>query len=127
MFRTREVIFAGVTLAVGAGVAACCGRDLMVAERIQLAFAIATLPWALGFIWQYAKDPWFKTWFGRSLMMIAVAVLLTSASAILFRLFGPDYWGRPVLLVASSALTFVAMCVRTLVLRWLQAHDSTPL
>lgn len=127
MFPARDVAFAIFTLLVGATVATLCGKDLMVAERIQLAFAIATLPWALGFIWEYSKDPWYKTWFGRSLMMIAVAVLLASTSAILFRLFGPDYWGRPALLIGSSGLTFLAMLTRTLVLRWLQSQDKTPL
>jgi hypothetical protein len=126
-FNRRDLGFAVFTLVLGAVVSAHWGKNLMVAEKIQLAFAIATLPWALGFIWEYAKDPWYKTWFGRSLMMIAVAVLLASASAIMFRLFGPDYWGRPALLVGSSALTFAAMSTRTLVLRWLQAHDKSPL
>lgn len=127
MLKVPEIVAIVLSLAAGATVAVLANGPLFLAERIELAFAVATFPWALGFIWKYARDPWWRTWFGRSLMMIAVAVALTSLSATLYRLFGTDYWGRPVLLVAASVLTYCAMCVRTLVLRWLQASDQSPL
>jgi hypothetical protein len=85
------------------------------AETTQLVLAVATLPVAALFIWRFSRDLWWRTWFGRSLMMIAVAVLVYTLSAVLFRLFG-DYHGRSLMIVASSGLTFLAMLTRTVVL-----------
>lgn len=93
-------------------------------EQVQLTLFAATIPWAVYFVWIYAHDLWFKTWFGRSLMMIAAAVALFSTSAVLFRLFGDSYPGRPVLIVASAALTFIAMVTRVIVIRALQRNDK---
>lgn len=85
-------------------------------EKVAFAFAVATLPVALVFIWRFARDLWYKTAFGVSLMMIAVAIVFATVSSILFRLYGYGYWGRPVLLVATASLTFTAMLTRTVVL-----------
>lgn len=93
-------------------------------EKIQLGFAVATLPVALYFIWLFAKDRWAATWFGRSLMAIAVALALQTLSAILFRIYGPDYWSRPFLLPISAGLAFFAILSRTLVLKNAQMKDK---
>lgn len=85
-------------------------------EQIAFVFLVATLPVALLFIWRFSRDLWFKTPFGISLMMIAVAIVLATCSSILFRLYGPTYWGRPVMIVATAVLTFLAMLTRTVVL-----------
>lgn len=100
---------------------------MSIPEKIALVFAILTLPAALVFIWRYARDPWWRTMFGVSLMLIAVAVLLYSLASIAFRIWGPDYIGRPVLLPAASGMTFVAMTLRTVVLWRLQRADRSPL
>lgn len=92
------------------------------AERVQANVAILTLPVSVWFIVLYSRDPWWKTWFGRSLMLIAVAVTIYTLSTILFRNFG-DYPGRDVMLVASADITFAAMLMRTLVLRSAQRDD----
>lgn len=96
---------------------------MTVPETISFVFAAATLPVALLFIWRYSRDLWWRTPFGWSVMLIAVAVVLYSLSSILFRLFGPEYFGRPLLLPLSAAATFVAMLLRTLVLWQVQKYD----
>lgn len=85
-----------------------------------------TVPWALWFIILYCTDEgwWsyrregrsYPNWFGRSLMLIAVAVLLSSAGTVLFRIFGFNYPLRTALVVAIWTLTPAAMVMRTLVL-----------
>lgn len=85
-------------------------------ERISFALSCMTLPVALLFIWRFARDLWWKTWFGRSLMMIAVAIVFATVSGILFRLYGFGYPGRGFMLIATSVLTFGAMVARTVVL-----------
>ena len=120
----RGIALVALSLILGAAVAVFGSHGLTWFEAIQLSFATATLPWALAFIWLFGRDPWWRSWFGRSLMMIAVAVAATSLSGVLFRLFGPDYWGRPVILVAAAVLAFAAMVTRTFVLRDLQAADD---
>ena len=89
---------------------------MTVAEAIQLGLASTTLPAALLFIWRFSRDLWYRTWFGRSLMAIAIAVLLYTLSTILFRAFGPGYWGRDVLIIVTAGLTSFALWTRTVVL-----------
>lgn len=93
-------------------------------EKISFVLALATLPIALLFIWRFARDLWYKTAFGVSLMLIAIAIVLSTVSSILFRLYGVDYWGRPVMIVTTWALTFVAMLTRTVVLIRAQNADK---
>ena len=95
------------------------------AETFQLVLAWITLPFALRFVWRFAhpSERWYKTMFGWSLMTLAVAVVLQMIQAILFRLFGADYWGRPVILIVAASLTFVAMVLRDHVLGKAQRDD----
>jgi hypothetical protein len=92
------------------------------AERVQGNVALLTLPVSLWFMSLYARDPWWKSWFGRSLMLIAVAIAVDASATVLFREFG-DYPGREVMLIVSADLTFLAMLIRTLVLRAEQHAD----
>jgi hypothetical protein len=92
------------------------------AEQVQGNVAFLTLPVSVWFMSLYARDPWWKSWFGRSLMLIAVAISVDVAATVLFRRFG-DYPGRDVMLIVSADLTFLAMLIRTLVLRAEQKAD----
>lgn len=85
-------------------------------ESLQLYLAFATLPLALGFILIYVPEKPWRTWFGSSLLLLAVAVLLYTLSVVLYRMLGPDYAGRAQMVTASVSLTFVAMLMRLCVL-----------
>lgn len=78
---------------------------------------------AVVFIAMYSRDTWYTNWFGRSLMLIAVAFLLTGASLILYRAYGPAYPFRSVLAITTADVAMVAMLSRTLVLRQAQRQD----
>jgi bacteriorhodopsin len=94
-----------------------------VLDRIALVLALLTFPWAVYFIAIYAGDGWWRQWFGRSLMAIAVGVLVSCAGAILVRLYGFDWWGRSALGVVVWTLVLFGMVARTLVLRSAQRRD----
>jgi len=91
-------------------------------ERVQVAMAVPTMPVTLWFIVMYLRDPWWKTWFGRSLMLLAVTVLLWTLATLLYRLLG-DYPGRDFMLTAIGVGAFVALLIRALVLRAAQLAD----
>lgn len=92
------------------------------AEVVQGNVAFLTLPVAGCFMYLYARDPWWKSWFGRSLMLIAVAIFVACTATVLFRRLG-DYPGRDLMLILSADLTFAAMLIRTIVLRREQKAD----
>jgi hypothetical protein len=94
------------------------------AEAVQERVYLVTAVIAVVFMVMYARDAWFTNWFGRSLMLIAVAFLLVGVSVILYRTFGPDYPFRPVLIILTADVSMVAMLSRTLVLRWAQRQDK---
>jgi hypothetical protein len=93
------------------------------AERVQGNVAVLTLAWSLWFVWIYSRDPWWKTWFGRSLMLLAVGLTLNEISVVLFRNLG-DYPGRAFLIVVAQDVILAAMVIRTLVLRDAQRRDD---
>lgn len=94
------------------------------AEQIQTALALLTLPVAVTFIVLFGRpsEGWWRTWFGRSLMILAIGVASNSTVTVLYRFLG-EYPGRDVLLVFSSAAILVAMVIRTIVLRDAQRAD----
>lgn len=85
------------------------------AERVQTNLAALTMAAAVWFVAVFAREPWHRSWFGRSLMLIAVALFLSSLATVLFRTFG-EYPYRGVLLVVSGDIALAAMVIRTLVL-----------
>lgn len=93
-------------------------------EVLQLWIAMVTLPVTVLFIVAYAPERPHRHWFGSSLMLIAWAVLFWSASVVLYRLLGSDYWARPYMVKASVSLTLAAMIMRTCVLLADQAQDE---
>lgn len=92
-------------------------------ETLQLWLAAATIPVALTFLVAYIPERPWRQWFGTSLLLIAVAVLAYSSSIVLFRIFGPDYPGRALMVTASAGLTLTAMVMRTAVLLSAQRAD----
>lgn len=95
-------------------------------DLISFVLAVATLPGAVWFIALYAHDGWTRHWFGRSLMAIAVAVLVSCGGAIMFRIFGMDYPGREWVGVVVWSLACFGMWTRALVLRAAQRADVPP-
>lgn len=95
------------------GIALACG--FLGIEGAQRLIATATLPVAATFIWLYSTDGWWKSWFGRSLMLLATSVLAYALAVVLYRSYG-DYPGRTALLLVATGGTFLAMLLRTMVL-----------
>lgn len=94
------------------------------AEGVQGRMYVATAIVSIVFMVLYARDPWYRSWFGRSLMLLAASVFLVGLSVVLFRFVGPDYPGRGVLIIVAADTTFLAMVVRTLVLIAAQRADE---
>lgn len=64
------------------------------------------------FIAVFATEPWARTHFGRSLMVMAVAVWLFSLTSVLRQWFGPDYAGRTELRIVANSLVVYAVWSR---------------
>lgn len=93
-------------------------------EDIQLWVAILTLPFSVVFILAYVPERPWRTWFGTSLLLLAVGVLSYTLSVVLYRLFGSDYPGRSILVISSVTLVLVAMAMRTCVLIAIQYREQ---
>lgn len=98
---------------------------MTLADHLQLWMAIACLPITAYFIYMFGKpsERFWRSWFGISLMLIAVAIFWAELSVVLFRFYGFDYVGRDVIRVGAQALTLTAMGLRTWVLHVAQHHD----
>lgn len=93
-------------------------------ETVQLWVAVATLPFALIFILAYIPERPWREWFGTSLLLLAIGVLFYTLSVVLFRFYGPSYWGRDILVVGSVGLVFTSMVIRAFVLLGVQGRDQ---
>jgi amino acid transporter len=67
------------------------------------------------FIAIYAREPWRRTWFGQSIMILAIAVLIFSALGTLAT-FWPDYPFREEIRLLGRVLIAIAMTQRLVVL-----------
>ncbi len=94
------------------------------AEAVQGRVYVATAVVSVVFMALYSRDPWWRTLFGRSLMLLAASVFLVGLSVVLFRFVGDDYPGREVLIIVAADATFVAMLLRTIVLVRAQRADE---
>jgi hypothetical protein len=94
------------------------------AEAVQERMYVATALVSAVFIVLYSRDPWHRSWFGRSLMALAVSLLLVGVSVILYRAFGPDYPLRSVLIIATVDIANFAIVTRVLVLIGAQRKDE---
>lgn len=101
---------------------------MTLADHLQLWIAIAALPVCAYFIYMFGKpsERFWRTKFGVSLMLIAVAIFWAELSVVLYRIFGFDYTGRDIIRVGSQALTLIAMTLRTWVLHNAQRNDKRP-
>lgn len=117
----RNAIYWTVTILVT--VAVLLGALAFGTDRTIQVIALCTLPVAVAFIWLYATDGWYYTWFGRSLMLLAVAVLAYTVAAALLRTLG-EFELRGALLVFATGGTFLAMLIRTMVLWNVRKSDQ---
>jgi hypothetical protein len=91
-------------------------------EDVTLWVAVATLLVAAAFIALYSTDVWWTTWFGRSLMLLEISVVMYAVAIVLLRLYG-DYPWRNVLLLFATGGTFLALLLRTMVLWAVKSAD----
>lgn len=68
---------------------------------------------------------WRDTWFGRSVMTLAAAVLWFSLLGLLASVLGPNYWGADVLRWVGRMAVAVAMTQRLVVLIMIDREDKT--
>lgn len=88
--------------------------------------ATAFLLWftALAFIVYFACEyHWIKTAMGRSLMVMAVGVLILTSHGVAFQVFGPGYWGREWIVPVGRALVIAAFLQRIWALRRARRDD----
>jgi hypothetical protein len=72
----------------------------------------------------HRKYAWRYTWFGQSVMILAVAVLMFSMLGLLQQVLGPNYWGQEVLRLVARILVSVAMTQRLWVLFRIERTDT---
>lgn len=92
------------------------------AERVQTNVAACTIVASIWFVALYSRDPWWRTLFGRSLMLIAVALFMQSLATVLYRVVG-EYPGRAFLIVGAADIALLAMVMRTRVLHVAQRDE----
>lgn len=80
-----------------------------------LLIALANIVVSATFVWLYSTDVWWTSWFGRSLVLLAVAVIANSAVVALRQTVG-DFDGSHSLLIVSYGAIFLALALRTMVL-----------
>lgn len=80
--------------------------------------ALAGLLWlgSLVFIVSYSLEAWWQTWFGRSLMTMAIGMFIFASMALISMRLGPDYPFRDALRLVGYALLNLAMWSRVYVL-----------
>lgn len=78
------------------------------------------------FIGIYAREPWRRTWFGQSIMILAVAVLIFSTLGTIAT-FWPDYPFREEIRLCGRLLIAVAMTQRLVVLVRLRSSPADDL
>lgn len=96
------------------------------ADHLQLWMAVICLPITALFIYMFGKpsERWWRSWFGISLMLLAIAIFWAELSVVLFRFWGMEYYGRDIIRVGAQFLTLTAMGLRTWVLFVAQRHDK---
>lgn len=98
---------------------------MTVVDQIQTWLALGCLPVSTAFIVLFGRksERWWRTEFGVSLMLVAVAIFFSGLATALYRIYGPDYPLRDPLRLSAQALALVAMLLRTRVLARAQWHD----
>lgn len=94
-------------------------------QQVSLNVLYLTLPVALLFIVAYVPERPWSTWFGTSLLLLAIGVFVAGLAALLFRVYGIDYPFRELLGAVWIGTVFAAMVMRTWVLiaaQWRNRH-----
>lgn len=92
----------------------------------HLSTATAAILWlsALAFIVYFAREyQWLKSPMGRSLMTMAVGVLILATHGVLYQVFGPEYRGRSWVVPAGRLIVTVAFIQRIFALRRARRDD----
>lgn len=90
-----------------------------IVEAVSSAFVVFNVLVSLVFIVAYHRHrdhAWRRTWFGQSVMILAVAVLMFSVLGLLQQVLGPNYWGQDTLRLVARVAVAVAMTQRLWVL-----------
>lgn len=91
---------------------------------LNLILLIGALVAATGFIGIYAThSPWRVSVVGRSMMLLAVSVVLLILSGIFYNAFGPDYPGRDLVRVCSFLFLNISLWYQLFVLVRVQNSD----
>lgn len=114
-------------LGIGAAtvVGICVLGALLGFQMVSLWVLYLTIPASLVFIVAYTPERPWTSWFGTSLLLLAVGVLAACLAGMLFRVYGLDYRSRELLGTAWIATVYVAMVMRTWVLlavQWRTRH-----
>lgn len=89
---------------------------------------LAGLLWfgSLVFVLYYATEPWWRSWFGRSLMTMALGMLIFSSMALIQIRLGSEYPFRSTLRLIGYTLLTLAMWSRVYVLWRARRADRAP-
>ena len=75
------------------------------------------------FIAVFYREPWRRSWFGQSVMILAVAIWVFSVQGTLIEIFGAGYRFQEEVRLFGRILVAVAMTQRLLVLSKLRHAD----
>lgn len=90
---------------------------------ILAALSVAILIVYVGFMAEFARDKWWRSMLGQSLMVLAFAIVIFSLLAVARQVFGDDYWGREWFIGIGRTLVVVAGAQRWYVLRKARRSD----
>jgi len=85
--------------------------------------ATGTLLVASVFIVGFLRDPWWRSQFGQSVMVMAIGLWLFALQTVLVQYLGPDYPHRQAVRIFAQSLIPLALTQRTWVLLHAQWRD----
>ncbi|MGH1563024.1 putative phage holin [Mumia sp. DW29H23] len=94
-------------------------NDPLIINVLSLLIAVG----AVAFVVMFAREPWWRSWFGRSLMAMAGALVVFALVVVLTLWLGRHYPGREALRVTGYSLVAVAIWSRVYVL-WRVRRDD---
>lgn len=74
---------------------------------------------------RHRRHAWRHSWFGQSVMILAVAILMFSALGLLSQTLGRGYWGEGGLRLTARSAVAVAMAQRMWVLLRIEQGDRS--
>ena len=85
--------------------------------------SVAILLTYVGFMIEFARDLWWRSMLGQSLMVLAFAVVIFSLLAVARQFLGPEYWGRQWFIGIGRTLVLIAGLQRWYVLHQARRRD----